>query len=74
MNVKPKTNRNDLNLIRQIGLNALAREPGACGMVSFLRQFETGYGDYTKERRQTLADISIDEIVSNIKKKKICTR
>lgn len=67
--MKHTINRNDLNLIRQIGLNALAREPGACGMVSFLRQFETGYGDYTKERRQTLADVSIDEIVNDINKK-----
>lgn len=67
--MKRTINRNDLNLIRQIGLNALAKELGACGMVSFLRQFETGYGDYTRERRQALADISIDEIVKDIKRK-----
>lgn len=58
-----------MTLIRQAGLKALEKEPGAVGMVSFLRQFETGYDDYTKERRQALKDISVDEIVNSIRKK-----
>ena len=31
-------------------------------MVLFLRQFENGYGDYTKERDDILSDISISDI------------
>ncbi len=40
--------------IRLVGLEALARELGPVGMVRFLQQFETGYGDYSAERQQWL--------------------
>jgi hypothetical protein len=39
-------------------------------MVRFLQQFETGYGDYTKERRQWLKDMDIHGIITEIKKKR----
>ena len=41
---------NCLNEIRQEGLKALSSKLGAAGAVVFMRQFESGYGDYTEER------------------------
>ena len=61
---------NDLKVIREKGFKALTKELGASGMAVFIRQFENGSGDYTKEREETLKDISIDDIVLSIKKRK----
>lgn len=36
--------------IRNIGLEALARELGATGLIRFLQIYEQGSGDYTSER------------------------
>jgi|HubBroStandDraft_5_1064220.scaffolds.fasta_scaffold549441_1 hypothetical protein len=54
----PKT----LEQIRQEGLEALRQRLGRAGMIRFLQQFETGRGDYAKERHawvdaESLADI-----------------
>lgn len=45
-----------LEEIRQRGLKALARELGPVGLVRFLQQFETGHGDYSRDRRNWLSD------------------
>jgi hypothetical protein len=57
-------------VIRKAGLEAVAKKLGPVGMVRFLQQFETGLGDYTKERGQWLKDMDIHEIVKEIKKKR----
>ena len=57
-------------VIRKAGLEAVAKKLGPLGMVRFLQQFETGFGDYTKERSQWLKDIDVHEIVTEIKKKR----
>jgi len=41
-----------LEQIRLTGLEALARDLGPVGMVRLLQQFETGWGDYSVERRR----------------------
>ena len=56
-------------VIRKVGLEALAKKLGALGMVRFLQQFESGRGDYTKERTQWLKDADIKEIISEIRNK-----
>ena len=61
---------NDLRFIRQEGLKALSNKLGVAGTVLFLRQFENGYGNYTEEREEKLKDITVDDIVSSIKKRK----
>jgi hypothetical protein len=48
--------------IRQAGLEALLERLGRAGMIQFLQQFETGKGDYSRERhawvdRMSLADL-----------------
>ncbi|MFQ3612098.1 MAG: hypothetical protein SNJ68_00105 [Cyanobacteriota bacterium] len=52
--------------LRQRGLDALAKELGYVGMVRFLQQFETGKGDYTKERQQWLSDVTLEDITQAI--------
>ncbi len=56
--------------IRKAGLEAVAKKLGPLGMVRFLQQFETGRGDYTKERAQWLKDEEIQVIVSEIRKRR----
>ncbi len=38
-------------------------------MNRFLQQFETGSGDYTKERHQWLEKLSFDEVIQSIKER-----
>ena len=38
--------------------------------INFIRQFDTGYGDYTKERAQAEDNRSVADIVSEIKKRR----
>jgi hypothetical protein len=63
MITRPRT----LEQIRLVGLEALAKELGPVGMVRFLQQFETGHGNYSSERHQWLDQLSIDELVDQIK-------
>ncbi len=56
-----------LNQIRKEGIDALAKALGPIGMVRFLQSFDTGSGDYTKERREWL-DESVEKIVKKIGK------
>lgn len=51
-----------LEEIRQRGLEALRRELGPAGMVRFLQQFETGSGDYAKERHEWVDATSLDDL------------
>ncbi len=56
--------------IRQAGLNILARELGPVGLIRFLQHYESGIGDYSKERHQWLDQISIDDIQELIRIKR----
>jgi hypothetical protein len=59
-----------LNEIQQKGLEALSRELGPVGMVRFLQMFETGYGDYTRERHQWLDDQRIEDIAQRVRQRR----
>jgi len=48
-------------------LSILQRELGAEGFARFLRLYRSGRGDYTKERHQLLKDVSIEEIIEQIR-------
>ncbi len=47
----------------------LTRELGAADALRFVNQFTTGFGDYTAERESLLGPITLDEIVSEIKRR-----
>ena len=54
--------------INRIGYKALADALGFDGMMQFLNQFTSGQGDYTKERRQWLDDVSLEDVFSETEK------
>lgn len=66
MNTRPMS----LQEIRAAGLEALARELGPVGMVRFLQQFETGRGDYTRERESWLGNETVEALAEKIKTSK----
>lgn len=55
------------SILRKRGLEALAKALGPVGMARFLQQFETGMGNYTKERAQWLEDLDVKTIIGEIK-------
>jgi len=57
-------------IIRKLGLEALCKSLGPIGMVRFLQQYETGTGDYTRERNFWLKDIDIESIAMELKNKR----
>ncbi len=63
------TNAN-LMEIREEGFRVLVEGLGAVGATHFLRQFEGGSGDYTRDREKLLDGATIDEVVERIRKRK----
>ncbi|MCG8502280.1 MAG: hypothetical protein MJB12_18000 [Firmicutes bacterium] len=59
------TNR-EPNVIRKKGIEALSRELGPIGMTYFIKQFDTGEGDYTRERKEIQESTRVKEIVEEI--------
>ena len=49
----------------------LCQQVGPIDAVRFVNQFTMGYGNYTEERDLLFADLTLDDIVSEIKKEKI---
>lgn len=64
------TSNADMLAIRKQGYKILVDGLGGSGAVNFLRQIENGSGDYTSEREKMQEDVTIDEIVARIKKRK----
>jgi hypothetical protein len=56
--------------ITREALNVLYKEIGIVNTVRFISQFTTGYGDYTQEREQLFASMTIDDFVTEIKRKR----
>ncbi len=53
--------------IRVIGLEALARELGATGLIRFLQIYEQGSGDYTRDRTDILPPQTAAQIAEKIR-------
>ena len=51
-----------LEQIRKKGLQVLRKELGRVGMIRFLQQFESGSGDYAKERHAWVDEMSLDQL------------
>jgi hypothetical protein len=58
------------DMLRKRGLKALEKALGPIGMVRFLQQFESGAGDYTKERLEWLGDRDVEAMVTQIKERR----
>jgi hypothetical protein len=59
-----------LSEIRTLGLEALLRELGPEGTIRFIQQYETGRGDYTRNRRKWLPKKSVKELGKQIVKER----
>jgi len=59
-----------LSEIRTIGFEALLRELGPTGTIRFIQQYETGRGNYTRDRRKFLPKKSVKEIGRQITKER----
>lgn len=56
--------------ITAVALKVLYREIGIVNTLRFVNQFTTGYGNYTQEREELFAGMTLDDIVSEIKRKR----
>ncbi|MGQ9627359.1 MAG: hypothetical protein ACUVV0_10710 [Anaerolineae bacterium] len=56
--------------ITKEALRVLYKQIGIVNTVRFINQFTTGYGDYTREREQLFAGMTLDDIVTEIKRKR----
>ena len=54
--------------IRKEGIRALTKTLGPVDMARFIQSFETGSGDYTKERHEWLPD-NPDEVKARLLKR-----
>jgi hypothetical protein len=56
--------------LRTAGCKALADALGPLGMARFMRQFEQGNGDYTRDRKKLLGNQSVQAIARRIRSRK----
>jgi hypothetical protein len=56
--------------VTQEAIRVLIQELGPVDTVRFVNQFTVGYGNYTEERRRLFAGMTLEEIVSEIKRGK----
>ena len=56
--------------VNQQAIKLLYKELGVVDAVRFLKQFTQGYGNYTQEREVIFANKSLDDIVSEIEKRR----
>jgi hypothetical protein len=56
--------------INQQAIHLLYKELGVVDAVRFLRQFTQGYGNYAEEREVLFGKKSLNEIVSEIEKRR----
>jgi len=56
--------------INQQAIHLLYKELGVVDAVRFLKQFTQGYGNYTQEREVIFANKTLDDIVSEIEKRR----
>ncbi|MBL8090614.1 MAG: hypothetical protein KF758_15330 [Anaerolineales bacterium] len=54
--------------INQQAISLLYKELGVVDAVRFLKQFTQGFGDYTKEREEIFANMTVEELVNEIEK------
>jgi hypothetical protein len=53
--------------LRREGWRALTERLGVSGAMKFLMQYDPGHGDYTEERQQLFADVSLDDALTELR-------
>ena len=61
------TQTKNLNEITQQAIEVLFKEVGVANTIRFLNQFLTSYGNYTEERENLFEDLTLNEILAQLK-------
>jgi hypothetical protein len=63
MNLETRT----ISQINHRATRILFENMGVVDTIRFLNQFSIGQGDYTKDREEWLSDMSLDDVVSQVR-------
>ncbi len=55
--------------IRRAGMAALVEQLGVAGALAFIRQLDSGAGDYTADRHAWVDDVSVDDVLALARKR-----
>jgi hypothetical protein len=66
MNLETRT----ISQISHRATRILFEKMGVVDTIRFLNQFSIGQGDYTKDREKWLRDISLDDVIAQMKLEK----
>jgi hypothetical protein len=55
-----------LDEVRREGLDALRQRLGRADMIRFLQQFESGQGDYARQRHQWVDQVTLQDIENEL--------
>ena len=56
--------------VTQTAIRVLCKEIGLVNTLRFVGQFTVGYGDYAEEREQLFADMTVDDIIAAIRRRR----
>jgi hypothetical protein len=59
-----------LSDINEEAIRLLSREMGAADTARFIRQFTTGFGNYTEERKELFDGLTLEEASREIRERK----
>lgn len=65
-----ETKTKSLSEINTEAIRLLSRELGVANTARFIRQFSTGSGNYTEERKELFSDESLDDLLQQIRKRR----
>ena len=54
--------------IRMEGWQALTERLGPAGAMRFMMQYDPGHGDYSKERHEIFATLTLDELLDEVER------
>lgn len=54
--------------VTQDAIQVLCQEIGLVDTIRFVNQFSIGYGNYTEERETLFEDLTMDDIITEIKR------
>lgn len=59
--------------VNQTAIRVLVREIGLVDTMRFVGQFTLGYGNYTEERDELFGEMTLDELIAEIKRRRVQT-
>lgn len=63
MSIQPRP----LSEVTEQAIALLAREFGLADTIRFIGQFSSGYGNYTEEREALFGELSLEQVLKEIK-------